>query len=89
MKVVELLFGSWIGLLSLFVIVFMALTVLIISAGVKDGIEKWASRLMPSLIILLAILIVYVLTLPGAMDGLRAYLVPDFSRVVDPELLQT
>ncbi|MEQ8954038.1 MAG: sodium-dependent transporter [Gammaproteobacteria bacterium] len=72
---------------GIFVVVFMTLTVLIISAGVKDGIEKWASRLMPSLIVLLAILIIYVLTLPGAMDGLRAYLIPDFSRVADPQLL--
>ncbi|MDA1369422.1 MAG: sodium-dependent transporter [Proteobacteria bacterium] len=72
---------------SLFVIIFMLLTVYIISAGVKDGIEKWASRLMPSLIVILILLILYVLTLPGAMEGMRAYLVPDFSRIADPALL--
>lgn len=72
---------------ALFVIVFMIFTVLIITAGVKDGIEKWASRLMPSLIGILLLLIIYVFTLPGAMEGLRAYLVPDFSRVADPQLL--
>ena len=72
---------------GIFVVVFMAMTVLIISAGVKDGIEKWASRLMPSLVLILVLLILYVLTLPGAMDGLRAYLVPDFSRITDPGLL--
>jgi NSS family neurotransmitter:Na+ symporter len=63
------------------------LTVLIITAGVKDGIEKWASRLMPSLVSILLLLILYVFTLPGAVDGLRAYLIPDFSRVTDPQLL--
>lgn len=72
---------------SIFVVLFMTLTVFIISAGVKDGIEKWASRLMPSLIFILLLLILYVLTLPGASDGLRAYLVPDFSRIADPALL--
>lgn len=72
---------------SIFVVLFMVLTVSIISAGVKDGIEKWASRLMPSLIVILILLIGYVFTLPGAMDGLRAYLIPDFSRVADPALL--
>lgn len=72
---------------AIFVVVFLILTVLIVTAGVKDGIEKWASRLMPSLIGILLLLIVYVFTLPGAMDGLRAYLVPDFSRVADPQLL--
>lgn len=72
---------------SISVIAFMMLTVFIISAGVKNGIEKWASRLMPALVVILLLLTLYVLTLPGAMDGLRAYLVPDFSRVFDPELL--
>lgn len=72
---------------AIFVVIFMVFTVLIITAGVKDGIEKWASRLMPSLIGILILLIMYVFTLPGAMDGLRAYLVPDFSRVADPQLL--
>jgi len=72
---------------AIFVVIFMVFTVLIITAGVKDGIEKWATRLMPSLIGILVLLILYVFTLPGAMDGLRAYLVPDFSRVTDPQLL--
>ena len=61
---------------SIFVVAFMSLTVIIISAGVKNGIEKWATRLMPSLIGILILLMLYVFTLPGAMDGLRAYLVP-------------
>ena len=72
---------------SIFVVMFMTVTVFIINAGVKNGIEKWASRLMPSLIVILILLIIYVLTLPGASDGLRAYLVPDFSRIADPALL--
>ena len=72
---------------SIFVVLFMLVTVIIIRAGVKDGIQKWASRLMPSLIIILILLIIYVLTLPGAMEGLRAYLVPDFSRIVEPALI--
>lgn len=72
---------------SIFMVIFMALTILIIRAGVKDGIEKWASRLMPMLILILLLLIVYVLTLPGAMDGVRAYLVTDFSQIANPRLL--
>jgi NSS family neurotransmitter:Na+ symporter len=72
---------------SIFVIGFLLLTVFIISAGVKEGIEKWATRLMPSLVLILVFLIGYVFTLPGAMDGLRAYLVPDFSVFAKPGLL--
>lgn len=71
----------------LFTCIFMGLTIAIICGGVRDGIEKWCTRLMPALIGILVLLIVYVLTLDGAGDGVRAYLVPDFSRVTDPALI--
>lgn len=67
--------------------IFMFLTVAIICGGVKDGIEKWCTRLMPALIGILVLLIGYVLTQDGAGEGIRAYLVPDFSRVTDPALI--
>ncbi|MDG1200971.1 MAG: sodium-dependent transporter [Porticoccaceae bacterium] len=66
---------------------FILLTVMIISAGVEQGIEKWSSRLMPSLFLLMAGLILYVLTQDGALQGLRHYLVPDFSQITDPNLI--
>ena len=67
--------------------IFMFLTAIIINAGVEQGIEKWSRRLMPSLLILLVALIAYVLTREGATEGLRHYLVPDFSQMTDPDLL--
>ena len=67
--------------------IFRLLTGLIINAGVEQGIEKWSQRLMPSLLILLLALIAYVLTREGAIEGLRHYLVPDFSQITDPDLL--
>lgn len=72
---------------AVFTLLFYLLTIYVVVAGVKNGIEKWASRLMPSLYFLLLALIVYVLTLDGAMEGVRMYLVPDFSRIADPGLL--
>lgn len=71
----------------LFTAIFIALTISIIGGGVKQGIEKWCSRLMPALIAILIALILYVLTLDGAIDGVRAYIIPDFSRVTDPNLI--
>jgi NSS family neurotransmitter:Na+ symporter len=70
-----------------FTAIFMALTIAIICGGVKDGIEKWCSRLMPSLLVVLVLLIGYVLTLDGANDGVKAYLVPDFERLTNPKLI--
>lgn len=66
---------------------FMILTALVISAGVENGIEKWSRRLMPSLLILLVSLIIYVLAQEGAVAGLKHYLVPDFSQITNPDLI--
>lgn len=71
----------------LFMVVFMLLTVLIVGAGVRQGIERWSALLMPALLIILLLLISYVLTLPSAMTGVKAYLVPDFRRAVDLSLI--
>ena len=67
--------------------VFMAMTVAIIMGGVKGGIERWSSRLMPTLIITLLALAAYVLSLDGALTGLKVYLVPDFSKVLSSQLI--
>lgn len=71
----------------IFTSLFMLLTIFIIRRGVEEGIEKWSKRLMPMLISLLILLIIHVMTLDGAMEGLNAYLNPDISRVLDPDLL--
>ena len=71
----------------LFTTVFMFLTVGIITGGVHDGIERWSSRLMPVLLLTLVLLVIYVLTLEGAMDGLKVYLLPDFKAAISPQLI--
>jgi NSS family neurotransmitter:Na+ symporter len=57
----------------------MAFTALIVSAGVKDGIEKYAKILMPILLVLLIILCVRAVTFEGAGAGLAFLFKPDFS----------
>lgn len=84
--------SQWLNTQSLprdliFTSLFIILTISIISKGVENGIEKWSKRLMPALLGILALLIVYVLTQEGAMKGLKAYLVPDFNSLLDPQLL--
>lgn len=70
-----------------FMLLFMVLTIGIISEGVHDGIEIWSERLMPALLLTLLALVGYVMTLDGAMDGLKVYLLPDFSRALSPTLI--
>jgi NSS family neurotransmitter:Na+ symporter len=68
-------------------VLFSLLTIGIVARGVSQGIERWSARLMPLLLIILVALAAYVLTLPGAVTGLRIYLLPDFSHLAQPGLL--
>jgi len=66
---------------------FSAMTIGIVMGGVQGGIERWSRRLMPTLIITLIVLAAYVLSLEGASEGLRVYLVPDFSKILSADLI--
>lgn len=61
--------------------VVVALTFLILQGGVKKGIEKATTVLMPTLFIMLIALVIYVLTLENAMLGVKFFLIPDFTKL--------
>jgi NSS family neurotransmitter:Na+ symporter len=60
---------------------FLFLTAWAVYRGIQKGIEQANRILMPALFVILVGLIIYSLTLPRAMDGIRFYLVPDFSEI--------
>lgn len=66
--------------------IFIGISVLVVALGVNKGIEASNSVMMPLLFLLLIGLAIYGLTLPGAIDGLKYYLIPDFSKF-DTKLL--
>ncbi|WP_394145427.1 sodium-dependent transporter [Vibrio atypicus] len=68
-------------------ITFYVLTILIVQGGVKQGIEKWSTRLMPALFVLFGLLFVYIMTQSGAIEGLKHYLIPDFEKIMDRKLI--
>ncbi len=70
-----------------YAIVFMFMTAFIVSKGVSGGIEKLAKILMPTLIVMILALVAYSLTLPNAIEGLKYYLIPDFSKLGDVNTL--
>ncbi|MGF1760529.1 sodium-dependent transporter [Photobacterium sagamiensis] len=68
-------------------IIFYVLTILIVQSGVKQGIEKWSTRLMPALFALFGLMFLYIMTQDGAMEGLKHFIIPDFSKIFDRRLL--
>ena len=71
---------------TIFLLIFAAVTCAIVGLGVNKGIERANLIMMPALIIVSAALAIYVLTMPGAIDGLAYYLIPDPSKF-SPEMI--
>lgn len=66
----------------------MLVTVVIVLGGVSSGIEKATKIMMPMLFVLLLVVIIRSLTLEGAGEGVRYYLIPDFSKITGMTVLK-
>ncbi|MBR2615790.1 MAG: sodium-dependent transporter [Clostridia bacterium] len=56
---------------------------LVCSLGLQKGIERITKGMMLALLGIIAVLAVRAVTLPGAAEGLKYYLVPDFGRIAE------
>ncbi len=83
---IEAQFGSMVSnptLLVGFMILTTVIGFLICSIGLKNGVEKITKVMMLALLAIIVVLAIHTCTLPGAIDGLKYYLVPDFNRMVE------
>lgn len=53
------------------------MTLAIIFAGVENGIERVSKIMMPILVVLSLVISVYSVTRPGALEGVKYFLVPN------------
>lgn len=77
-------FGSFVNNITaniFYALTFLLLTSISVIGGIQKGIERANRILMPALFFVLIGLIAYSLTLPHAMEGVRFYLIPDFSEI--------
>ena len=84
--VAEFLMNSSLTRDLIFTALFLCTTGWVVLQGIENGIERWSKRLMPTLVLLLVGLIIYMGTLAGASDCFTVYLVPDFSQLSDPSI---
>ena len=59
--------------------VFMMMTIIVVSRGVKSGLEQAVRYLMPALFLLLLLMVGYAMNTEKFMDGLKYLFVPDFT----------
>lgn len=76
---IEYASNPWQSLLS--AILFMLLVHMVISRGVRGGIERCSKVMMPMLLLIIGILVVCAFGMPGIDEGLAFLLRPDFSKV--------
>ena len=71
------------GSMTFWMIVAVLLAFGICSMGLQNGVERITKVMMSFLLVILVVLCIRSVTLPGAGAGLRFYLIPDFSRIVE------
>ena len=66
--------------MTVFMVITVAAGILVCSLGLQSGIERITKIMMLGLLILIVILAAHSLTLSGAAEGVKFYLLPDFAR---------
>ncbi|WP_249872613.1 sodium-dependent transporter [Oceanobacillus saliphilus] len=66
---------------------FVLINMIVVSFGIKDGIEKSSKLLMPLLFVFFIVIVIRSVTFEGAMEGIRFFLQPDFSKLTGENVL--
>lgn len=74
---------------TFFFLIYVIAGAVVVCLGVEKGIEKFSKLLMPLLLILILGIGIYTLTLDGAIDGLKYYVLPDFDGFTGTKLMKT
>ena len=85
-------FGGFIsntGMAIGFFMLFLGVTALIVLLGVEKGIEKVSKFMMPVLVVLTIFIAIYSMTMPGAMEGVKYYVIPNFDGFTVGKLAKT
>ena len=71
------------GYMTAWMVVVVLGSCFICSFGLQKGVERITKIMMSCLFLILILLCVRSVTLPGAIEGIRFYLVPDFGKMVE------
>ena len=77
-----LIMGFW-------MVVVVVFGIFVCARGLQNGLEKGTKGMMIALLVIMVVLAVNSLFMPGAKEGLRFYLVPDFGRMKEVGIVNT
>lgn len=69
-------------------LIFILITIFVITKGVQNGIERMNKIMMPALAILFFVLVIRSVTLEGAAEGIAFLFQPDLSKVTSNTVLE-
>ncbi len=75
------LLASW-PTMTFWMILAVAISFGVCSLGLQNGVERITKFMMSALLILMVVMVIRVVTLPGATEGLKFFLVPNFDRLL-------
>ena len=75
--------------MTVWMVVIVFLSMLVCSAGLRNGVERITKAMMSCLFVIIVILCIRSVTLPGAIDGIKFYLIPDINRIVENGIAET
>lgn len=74
------------GMMTFWMVLATLLGLGIVGMGLQKGVEKITKYMMTALLAVMLLLVVKSVSLPGASEGLKFYLLPDFSRLQESGL---
>lgn len=77
------------GQQSVYFLIYLLLTAIVVMLGVEKGIERLSKWMMPVLVLLTIGIAVYTMTLDGAAEGVKYYLLPNLKGFTIDKLLKT
>ncbi len=83
---IEMTFGELMGqpiVMTIAMLLVVIIGLVVCSFGLQKGIERVNKVMMCSLFVIMLILVIRAVTLDGAIEGLKFYLLPDFSKIAE------
>lgn len=77
------------GVMTIWMVLVVVLCILVCAKGLRSGLEKVTKVMMLALLAIMIVLAINSVTMPGAAEGLRFYLLPDFGRMKEVGVVAT
>ncbi len=77
------------GTMAFWMIAVVVIGVVVCMRGLQNGLERVTKFMMIALLLIMVVLAINSVFMPGAAEGLRFYLVPDFSRMQEVGVVNT